>query len=500
MFLSTKICVVAFATTISLAEGAIRSLVQQRAAGECATDDQATEDIYAIDFLTSFRIMGGSTLAEIDTPISSADLIQLDYGANFKVLKESYAQEQYVLTQCGTGQPSDEEVDSVQALPTGYTRKFFTIPLQQARAESTVQLGFLHALGLHDRVTQVSQYAVGSCWQKSISCGGLAVDSYTNATLQTAQRGAVDAFFADCPWDWNTNAPNCAALHAMPTAVHFSASQDPAPLQSAEHVKFMAAFFNKEADAQAFFDTKVSAMQTIKEQSAAIADADRPVVAWIEKTWDGKVKLNTPAYQKLLVEYAGGQIVDAAAIKAALGNQMDDSNQTTNLSAFFDALMNVDAVVDLTYSSNVTAYDFNAFLTTFDLDASSNLPFIQNNLVFRVDAQISGTSNLDWFESRIAHPDLAVEGLKRVLQSDSASPKKYFRNIATGEVAEVLIKEDCSTTLMTCDSSEYPSELPMITPAPTPAPTDATASASSAIGKLTLPFAYIVCLCLAMLA
>merc|ERR1712003_442400 len=147
----------------------------------------------------------------------------IDYGGNFKVLKEKYAKEQYVLTQCGTQQPSSEEVDRIQTLPGGYTRKFFTIPLQQVRAESTVQLAFLDLLGLYDRVTHVSKYAVGSCWQKSISCGGTAVDSYTNATEEKAQRNAVDAFFADCPWDYNSNAPNCEALNKIANAVHVSA-------------------------------------------------------------------------------------------------------------------------------------------------------------------------------------------------------------------------------------------------------------------------------------
>merc|ERR1712048_926419 len=234
----------------------------------------------------------------------------------------------------------------------------------------------------------------------------------------------------------------------------------------------------------------------IKEQSTAIADDDKLVVAWIETTWDGKMKLSTAAYQKLLVEYAGGANVDAAAFKASVGDQMDDSYKTANASLFLEALANVDAVIDLTYSADVPTYDFNTFLTNFNIDPSSDLPFITNQRVFRIDAHISGTSNLDWFESRLIHPALAVEGLKRVLKPDSASRKKFFRNIATGEAAEVVSKDACSRTLMTCEPSEYPSELKMISAAVAGGGEDAF----SAIGKLVFPSAYIACLISAMLA
>mmetsp|Transcript_29201 Transcript_29201/g.53852 ORF Transcript_29201/g.53852 Transcript_29201/m.53852 type:complete len:492 (-) Transcript_29201:76-1551(-) len=462
------------ALTLLIAEGAVRTLVEQQDAGECAKNAQTGDQYFPADYLATYRKLGA--VGNLDAPISSAELIQIDYGSNFKVLTEKFAKEQYVLTQCGTLAPTDAEINLVKTLPSGYTRKHFSIPLQEVRAESTVQLSFLDVLGLHDRVSYISKYAVGSCWQKSISCGGVAADSYGNQTLQSEQRTAVDAFFADCPWDYTTNAPNCKALNSMAKAVHFSASQDPAPLHSAEHVKFMAAFFNKEEEAEQFFQSKVSAMQALKQESSA-SDSDKPLVAWIEKSWDGKVKLSTADYQKLLVEYAGGEMVDAAAVKSALGDKMDASHQTEDVSAFFDALKDVDAVIDLTYSSDVATYDFEAFLKGYGLDSSSDLPFIKNEKVFRVDMHVSGKSNLDWFESRLAQPDMAVEGLQRVLKPDSSKPKKYFRNIATGEAVEVVKKDACTAKLMTCNPSDYPAELPMI---------DKLGQVSSAVGQLSM--------------
>jgi hypothetical protein len=423
---------------------------------------KSDEEQFSNAYLADYLMLGNKALADLDGPISSAELIELDYGTNFKVLTEKFAREQYVLTQCGTTPPTDADINKVRLLPSGYTRKFFTIPLQHVRAESTVQLSFLEILGLQDRVAQVSKYAVSPCWQKSISCGGLAVDAYSNASMESEQRNSVDAFFADCPWDYATSAPDCAALSEMPNAIHFSTSQDPAPLHSAEHIKFMAAFFNKEADAFRIFQSKVTNMKALRDQLDATSDGDKPVVAWIEKTWDGKIRLSTPPYQKLLTEYAGGTFVDGEAVKEAMGDKMDAAYTTTDVAAFFEAMQGVDALIDLTYASDVPTYDFNKFLTDFGLDISSDLPFIKNSMVIRVDAQISGVSNLDWFESRLLHPDLTVKGLQRVLNPGNSEIKKFFRNIAIGETSEVFVADECKEMLVTCASSDYPAMLPMI--------------------------------------
>jgi ABC-type Fe3+-hydroxamate transport system substrate-binding protein len=238
----------------------------------------------------------------------------------------------------------------------------------------------------------------------------------------------------------------------------------------------MAAFFNKEEEAERIFESKVTAMRALK-QNIPTSDSDKPVVAWIEKTWDGKVKLSTADYQKVLVEYAGGKMVDAAAVKSAMGSKMDDSHQTESLPDFIDALKDVDAVIDLTYSSDVATYDFDFFLKEYGLNRSSNLPFIRNEKVFRVDLHISGKSNLDWFESRLIEPDMAVEGLHRVLKPDSSKPMKYFRNIATGEVPVVVDMDACTKKLMTCNPSDMPEALPMI---------DKLGEVSSAIGQLSM--------------
>jgi len=452
------------ATLLRSSWAAVRTLEQRVTAGECAAPEDGSA-LFPVSYLADYRSLSAAALDAIDGPITSAEKIEIHYGQSFKVLTEKHAGEQYVLTQCGHAAPSEADINAVKTLPAGYTRKHFTIPLQKASFESTVQLGFLHELGLHDRVAYVSQYAVGACWLKIKDCNAAGVVTDTNSVDMQATRQNMDAAFMDCPW--GNGGANCAALASIPNAVHFSASQDPAPIHSAEHIKFMAAFFNKEEDADRLFASEVSKLQTMKNQMAARADADKQTVAWIEKSWDGKYSLSTAPYKKLMTEHAGSKVVDAAAVKATLGNKMDDNYKVANsddVGAFMQALADngVTALIDETYDADIASYDFAKFLTGFGLTSTSTLPFIQNQMVMRYDSGYSGTSNLDWFESRLVFPSKAVEGLQRVLDSDTSKAKAYFRNIAKSEPADAISKDSCSATPAMCSTSGLPAVLPLI--------------------------------------
>jgi hypothetical protein len=83
-------------------------------------------------------------------------------------------------------------------------------------------------------------------------------------------------------------------------------------------------------------------------------------------------------------------------------------------------------------------------------------------MVMRTDSGYSGTGNLDWFESRMVFPSKAVEGLQRVLDSDTSKAKAYFRNIAKSESADAISKDSCSATLAMCSTSGLPAVLPLI--------------------------------------
>jgi len=134
--------------------------------------------------------------------------------------------------------------------------------------------------------------------------------------------------------------------------------------------------------------------------------------------------------------------------------------------AFWAALDGVEAVIDETYAWNPSAYTYETFLANYGLESTSAMKFISGKKVFRIDGTHTPEPNygLDWYESRLAHPEWAVEGLKRAM-GDASMGRYYFRNVAAGEVPEILDHEGCTLSdneLTQCAEGAYPEAIPMI--------------------------------------
>jgi len=129
-------------------------------------------------------------------------------------------------------------------------------------------------------------------------------------------------------------------------------------------------------------------------------------------------------------------------------------------------------------------------MTQMGFVSGSNLKFIKDKMVLRIDGTISENDGLDWYESRIAHPDSAVEGLAHQIHSDASKQFKYFRNIAKLEVPVVISKSTCTSSLPSCDASSYPAPISMmVAQTSTKSPTTAGPAAVTVItstGKIEI--------------
>jgi hypothetical protein len=343
-------------------------------------------------------------------------------------------------------------------------------------------MAFFESLGIEQRVTVVPSTAVGACWQRAQGCGSVLESAWGgNATLRAIQLETAEVALMDCS---STSPVDCSNVNAASNGVHFGATQAGGPLASAEYVKFIAAFFNKDAEAQQIFDGMLAAYQ-----SAATAISNpAPVVAWISSSsWPApSLVLSQATYKLEMVTGAGGQNVDGDTVMAAVGSTMTVADAVASnpaagrtfsillsayngsladaSTAFFAALTGVDVVIDETYAPTPVDYTMDTFYTTFGLQSSSTLPFIVNGMVIRNDGTLSSAGNSDWFESRVARPDYAVEGLRRVMEPDSNMPMRYFRNIGATppEMPEVIAESECSRTLPACDSTALADEILMM--------------------------------------
>ncbi|CAK0886569.1 unnamed protein product [Prorocentrum cordatum] len=466
--------------TLALAAGAFvgvgaatLSLDERVAAGECAGTAVERESFFdsAIQLtdLPSSSVAQAEDLSDLNSLGYTRSAVELliDYGANFKVLTDEISKEQYILTQCGTDAPSDDEVDAVKARPdSSYSRKSFTIPVQSVVATGTTQLAFIQALGLEDRVHKVTGYAVGACWQKGAneceaeleapgSWGG-------NATLRANQLDAAELVLAECS---SYQPVECSSVNALNNGVHFASTTSSAGnLHAAEYIKWLAAFFNKEEEAKSMFNDAMSLYVDAKSANGA-----GQKVAWVSYEaagyWNAeRFTLSLAIYKQELVTAAAGANIDGDAVHAEVGGIMTkfvdaagnpsfqletshyNGSKADTAAALLEALSSqgVNVLIDETYQSDTASYTIDTFLSNFGL-ASTSLK------VLRIDGTLSASNNLDWYESRVAHPHRAVQGLQRVMLPDSSLPKHFFRDISAGEVPDVILASACTTPLPFCD-------------------------------------------------
>lgn len=442
-------------------QATIRNLLDRIAVGECINGSSGDVSLYPL------RIQVGEfpapAVASAESDVQSAALISIAYGRNFKVLTEKLSQEQYVLTQCGTTPPSTAEIEDLAPNTSAYQRKHFSIPLQRVAATSTTSLAFFRRLQIQDRVAYADPFASGPCWQKALSCGSQLESAWGNATIRERQLESLDAVFMDCGAD-------CAQVRSRGNAVHFPATKDNGNLHAAEYIKFVAAFFNLEETAMQIFDSTVTTYTSFTSSMTS-----PPVVAWVQ--WNGyydRFELSQASYKLQLVRAAGGKNVNATQVAEQIGTLMamedvvagnpqagktyyilagEDKSAAAN--ALVSALQDVDIVVDETYAPYPQAYSFATFLSTFGLTESSTQKFVSQKYVLRVDGTLSESDGLDWFESRVAYPDWAAEGLARYIRGDASQRRKYFRNIAANEEPEVLTAAMCAADLPSCNESSF---------------------------------------------
>jgi len=392
-------------------------------------------------FPDQFQLVGGDGVE-----VEVAEDFRVRYAENYKVVQNLRVNETYVLYQCGTQMPD------VNAYPTNV--KLFEIPLTNVALWDVTSSGFLSELGVGDRAKFVSGYATDPCLQKiSHECGSEAQDpgsEFADERLLRMQNRRADAVFVSAASD-------------DPKTVAFTATMDPAVLKRAEWIKFVSLFFNKEPEANRFFNAISATWERIKIRR----NEDGPLVAWISyQDYDGKeFFIHFAQYKMELIEAAGGQNLDVTQVSS-----MNGVTSTTNgylieferrrnqaVEILHDILKDVDIVIDETYQSNNTAYDIDAFYQTFGCTSESPFKFIRDRKVFRLDATIgnstANTNSMDWYETGVSRPDLVLKDLQLAFgtQLRRGHKRNWLRNLSEGELPRLLTHQDC-TTFKSCNA------------------------------------------------
>ncbi|KAF5833722.1 hypothetical protein DUNSADRAFT_9920 [Dunaliella salina] len=345
----------------------------------------------------------------------------LEYRSTYKVLRNTWRDETYILHQCGTEKPSIHE-----EFPGA---KHFSIPLNAVSAPDTTLLDFVNLLGVHDRVRWASEFSSAPCMQylsSPIGCGHNANNPIW-ADEAVPEVDLADAFFV-----WSKDVSN--------RTISFTASRDHGALERAEWLKFVAAFFNKEDNANIMFEQLVRNYNQYKLRAAEAVsnhDGELPVVAWLlYRSGLDTVRISNAAYKVDLTQDAGARIMNATLLARDHGAELggDDVNPSAQFnisnaehkSSFVKALEKVDILVDETMFNHygvdhVDDMNMEAFIKTLDLeDERDSIPFLSANKLLRVEGSISvmnwtDSHGMDWLERGISRPDIVLADLVRAV-------------------------------------------------------------------------------------
>ncbi|KAJ1943599.1 hypothetical protein GGF37_002572 [Kickxella alabastrina] len=302
---------------------------------------------------------------------------QITVNDDYKLLEDTIANVKYGLY-CDS-QPLDvKNVD-----------KWFKVPIETAGTRVPIASGFLEALGLSDKLTAA---------ELPTNLTNICLDTSKMKTLDKASgeiNSDVDVIFsADAGSDGGSSA-------RLPT------DDKLAPLQKAEWIKFVAAFFNEEKAAESLF-TSISDsynchranLQYLKEPSHAYW------VQYSDSTGANSYNIITSAYQKELLASAG-----------ATSNTKEAISDPSDVTKFQAAIKDADIVIDQSeltdYGQRVTEWYKNFGYTD---PQNSGVNFLMQRQIYRTDGYTSKSGISNFPEFGYVRPDLVLQDIISVLE------------------------------------------------------------------------------------
>jgi hypothetical protein len=434
-----------------------------------------------VDYFPPARraLMGASSGVVHEDSVLANDF-SISYHKTYKVLRNlgdatrtpPRPSEAWVLHQCGTPEvyedlPADLVGDTNITVNTNITT--FSVPVSKWSTGKTVPISFLEEIGMGSHAAIVdTTYMSSSCGQKLVSCGVITAKNASDTWATQVIAAGSEVHFTD---NFGTGKTG------LDIDVTFDASSDPGMLNRAEWLKFGAAFFNKEAEANHVFDGIRSRFTEIVDHvlAARLAGASSPRSAFISNYAEA-FDIDNTAYKNEVIFKAGGKTVDHTTAAALCPlNEIGNKYSCPNAAALKEVLKTLDAVFDEAYPAlgDFVAYTFDTFKTRYQLSAadvsSGDYPFLTSSRVYRTDKRLApatpyGDYGTDFFESAIPHADSFLNDVAKVLVPNNypTYTTRFIRDIAAGEAAVVVGASACDDPFAVCPGETAPPPPPAV--------------------------------------
>ncbi|KAJ2454058.1 hypothetical protein EV183_001781 [Coemansia sp. RSA 2336] len=363
------------------------------------------------------------------------DKVQVKYGAGFdivykgnaKYIRNNISGENYVLYQCGTPAPADVKATPADSLQVGNWTKIAAVPGTKIVLDSAPASAIIEMLGEQDSVAASYKFfkVTSPCMQKKLDA--LPKIQQNFGTPKARKRNALvrrvsyDISGSDLQWSFTTygmNDPHSFAVNAE------NASD---MLGKAEWIKFVAAFFNKEAEANKIFDAIEARYKSIQHKAAS--ETPKTVgFARYNKVANGTIISWT-------IEQPQPWVVQGLAD----ANMMAYSGNTaafSNVNDFYKAAGEWDVLIDLSIEplshGGATIPLWQDLLQGYGFSdqAKDGLPkFLASKSIYRSDLISSYQNATDYSEHLQVQADQLLEDFGKISSSSSATDTVWYRNM-----------------------------------------------------------------------
>ncbi|MEM9954836.1 MAG: ABC transporter substrate-binding protein [Chloroflexota bacterium] len=336
--------------------------------------------------------------------ITDAENFSVDYFNHYKVVTVSDAFDgadpfTYVLVQCGTPAPDAAN------FPTD--TQFIEVPTEGMIALSTTQLPHLVELDLLDSLLGLDTFLYVNTPQvnEMIADGDLIeVGSGTSVNTELILDSQADMVMTFA-YSAATNAHPVLTQAGIFTAIN-AEWREATPLGRAEWLKYMALFYNAEAEAEQIYSDIVSAYDDARELANSIPEEERPTVLWnsFSNTADAWRIPGRDTYAGALIQDAGGRI--------ALGDTVPPESALLGFETVYDGAF--DADIWITNAYGITSLD--AFLGREERYAYFSAIETENIWNNTLDINQNGGNN--YFELGVTNPHLILQDLVAIFHPE----------------------------------------------------------------------------------
>ena len=328
--------------------------------------------------------------------VAYASGFDVEYHNNYKIVTVSNpwqgAQEsfRYVLLQCGTPAPQDVEGAVIE------------VPVSNIIAMSTTYLPTLEDLGLIDRLIGLdsTMWTTNPAVRARIESGEIAEiggGAAVNVELTLDLDPALVMTYGTGFSDFDTHPVLLEA--GIPVALNGDFVEQ-SPLGRAEWMKFIAMFFNREADAAAQFDIVAAEYNAVAELTATLAE--RPSVL-IGSVYNGTWYVS-----------AGGSYMAKLLADAGAAYLWSGDGEVGALPLDFESVYAMAADAEFWLNPD------NSFWFTVDDVLESDPRYgdfapLKQGRLFNNNARVNENGGNAYYEEGAAHPEKVLKDLVRIL-------------------------------------------------------------------------------------